>query len=650
MAYIINNTRGNLVATVADGTINNTTIPVTLVGRGVTEYGLIENENYVYLLENFCAPTAPPNAMQGQLWFDSNNNLLSVRSVANTWISLASQTYVQDQKISPEFSGVPTAPTATAGTSTTQLATTAFVGTAVSNFSATISGIYAPINSPVFTGVPVVPTATTTNNSTQVATTAFVQAQKVNTALTGTPTAPTASASDNSTQLATTAFVQAQKVDTALTGTPTAPTATSTDNSTKIATTAFVQAQKVDTALTGTPTAPTATSTDNSTKIATTAFVQAQKASPTFTGNPKAPTAPLGTSNTQIATTEYVINILDPVQGYLGTMASQNANNVTIIGGTVSNLATPLALISGGTGATDAVTARSNLGIPTFPLSIDNGGTGAVNAANARINLGLGNIPTSFIPGTIATQNSNAVTVTGGSITGITDIAITDGGTGASTATQARVNLGIGNLATQADNSVLITGGQIYGLYPELPIASGGTGAGTAAGARSALGIPNFPLTAANGGTGLVDPGAAGNVLVSNGSAWQSVAPTVSINLYYAIYAGQDDNTEKTVSIQLTPGTWQLMVTATFSIGDGGNYDFTNYATATSLGNTAQCAVRLYRVGGRGFGRLMYGTSMGVTQVVVNANTSTTLVLPVATITEASSRIEARQAALVKIA
>jgi hypothetical protein len=617
MAYIINNTRGNLVATVADGTINNTTIPVTLVGRGVTEYGLIENENYVYLLENFCAPTAPPNAMQGQLWFDSNNNLLSVRSVANTWISLASQTYVQDQKISPEFSGVPTAPTATAGTSTTQLATTAFVGTAVSNFSATISGIYAPINSPVFTGVPVVPTATTTNNSTQVATTAFVQAQKVNTALTGTPTAPTASASDNSTQLATTAFVQAQKVDTALTGTPTAPTATSTDNSTK---------------------------------IATTAFVQAQKASPTFTGNPKAPTAPLGTSNTQIATTEYVINILDPVQGYLGTMASQNANNVTIIGGTVSNLATPLALISGGTGATDAVTARSNLGIPTFPLSIDNGGTGAVNAANARINLGLGNIPTSFIPGTIATQNSNAVTVTGGSITGITDIAITDGGTGASTATQARVNLGIGNLATQADNSVLITGGQIYGLYPELPIASGGTGAGTAAGARSALGIPNFPLTAANGGTGLVDPGAAGNVLVSNGSAWQSVAPTVSINLYYAIYAGQDDNTEKTVSIQLTPGTWQLMVTATFSIGDGGNYDFTNYATATSLGNTAQCAVRLYRVGGRGFGRLMYGTSMGVTQVVVNANTSTTLVLPVATITEASSRIEARQAALVKIA
>jgi hypothetical protein len=617
MAYIINNTRGNLVATVADGTINNTTIPVTLVGRGVTEYGLIENENYVYLLENFCAPTAPPNAMQGQLWFDSNNNLLSVRSVANTWISLASQTYVQDQKISPEFSGVPTAPTATAGTSTTQLATTAFVGTAVSNFSATISGIYAPINSPVFTGVPVVPTATTTNNSTQVATTAFVQAQKVNTALTGTPTAPTASASDNSTQLATTAFVHAQKVDTALTGTPTAPTATSTDNSTK---------------------------------IATTAFVQAQKASPTFTGNPKAPTAPLGTSNTQIATTEYVINILDPVQGYLGTMASQNANNVTIIGGTVSNLATPLALISGGTGATDAVTARSNLGIPTFPLSIDNGGTGAVNAANARINLGLGNIPTSFIPGTIATQNSNAVTVTGGSITGITDIAITDGGTGASTATQARVNLGIGNLATQADNSVLITGGQIYGLYPELPIASGGTGAGTAAGARSALGIPNFPLTAANGGTGLVDPGAAGNVLVSNGSAWQSVAPTVSINLYYAIYAGQDDNTEKTVSIQLTPGTWQLMVTATFSIGDGGNYDFTNYATATSLGNTAQCAVRLYRVGGRGFGRLMYGTSMGVTQVVVNANTSTTLVLPVATITEASSRIEARQAALVKIA
>ena len=42
-----------------------------------------------------------------------------------------------------------------------------------------------------------------------------------------------------------------------------------------------------------------------------------------------------------------------------------------------------------------------------------------------------------------ATTNVN---ITSGSITGITDLAITDGGTGASTAAAARTNLGIPNI------------------------------------------------------------------------------------------------------------------------------------------------------------------------------------------------------------
>jgi len=43
--------------------------------------------------------------------------------------------------------------------------------------------------------------------------------------------------------------------------------------------------------------------------------------------------------------------------------------------------------------------------------------------------------------GTIVTQNSNNVNITGGSITGITDLAVADGGTGSSTASGARTNL-----------------------------------------------------------------------------------------------------------------------------------------------------------------------------------------------------------------
>ena len=67
-------------------------------------------------------------------------------------------------------------------------------------------------------------------------------------------------------------------------------------------------------------------------------------------------------------------------------------------------------------------------------VAINNGGTGATTAANARTNLELG---------TMATQASNSVSITGGSIAGITDLAIADGGTGASTVVQARTNLGL---------------------------------------------------------------------------------------------------------------------------------------------------------------------------------------------------------------
>lgn len=45
--------------------------------------------------------------------------------------------------------------------------------------------------------------------------------------------------------------------------------------------------------------------------------------------------------------------------------------------------------------------------------------------------------------GTIASQNANSVNITGGSVTGITDLAIADGGTGAGTAAGARTNLDV---------------------------------------------------------------------------------------------------------------------------------------------------------------------------------------------------------------
>jgi len=77
MAYTINRFNGTELVVLEDGTIDTST-SLGLVGRNYVGYGETQNENFVFLLENF-ANTAPPSRpLKGQTWFNATTSLLYV--------------------------------------------------------------------------------------------------------------------------------------------------------------------------------------------------------------------------------------------------------------------------------------------------------------------------------------------------------------------------------------------------------------------------------------------------------------------------------------------------------------------------------------------------------------------------------------------
>lgn len=149
-----------------------------------------------------------PTLSSGEIGWDTTNKKGKIGDGATAWNSLAYSIFTEAELngkaglSSPAFTGTPTAPTASAGTNTTQIATTAFVRTEVSNLVAsapaaldTLDELAAALgDDPNF--------ATTVTNSIA------AKAPLASPALTGTPTAPTAAGATNTTQIATTEFVQ----------------------------------------------------------------------------------------------------------------------------------------------------------------------------------------------------------------------------------------------------------------------------------------------------------------------------------------------------------------------------------------------------------------------------------------------------------
>lgn len=77
MSYTITLTDGTVFATIADGTVN-TSSSMTLVGKNYAGYGQFLDTNFIHLLENSSANTAPAAPLTGQLWWDKANGLLKV--------------------------------------------------------------------------------------------------------------------------------------------------------------------------------------------------------------------------------------------------------------------------------------------------------------------------------------------------------------------------------------------------------------------------------------------------------------------------------------------------------------------------------------------------------------------------------------------
>ena len=207
-------------------------------------------------------------------------------------------------------------------------------------------------------------------------------------------------------------------------------------------------------------------------------------ASPTLTGAPLAPTATAGTNTTQVATTAFVQAATTALG--LGTMSTQNANNVAITGGTINGTtlgATTAASVRGTTGTfTGALSAAS--ASFTAALPVLSGGTG-VTTSTGTGDVVLSTSPTLVTPllgtptsGNLAnctfpTLNQNT-TGTAGGLTGTPNITVgtvtgtTIGGTTITASTQfsgpgtgltgTAASLSIGGTAATATNATNLTG------------------------------------------------------------------------------------------------------------------------------------------------------------------------------------------------
>lgn len=265
---------------------------------------------------------------------------------------------------------------------------------------------------------------------------------------------------------------------------------------------------------------------------------------------------------TTLESTNSVDTFLITVPAANGTMSVKDSSgdatfrNITLTGAVLAGAwnGSTIAVGYGGTGAT------------TLTGYVKGNGTSAMTASATIPNTDITGL------GSMSTQNSGAVTITGGTISGLgTPLPVASGGSGAATLTgYVKGNgtsaytasstipntdiTGLGTMSTQSADAVAITGGTANGLT---------IGASNPAAAIFTTLRFNSTLSA-NGATGT-----AGQVLTSNGASaptWQSVAGVGTVTSV--------DGSGGTTGLTLTGGpitaSGTLTLGGTLIVGNGG--------------------------------------------------------------------------------